>query len=275
MNGSGEVVLRNALFQAGAVRVGRARSGQVAPESASASVAPVQPRLDEALSREAADAEALREATEEGLRQGRAEGIRLGAEEGRRTGYEEGLALGREAAQAEGRKALEAARAEAIRPLEEKSRRLENAAAALEAQAQAYGAAAEEELVALCYEVLGRLLGQALATPAGLQAQVRQLLATSGRSGEISVHVHPEDLQLVEQARSGDASDASDAGGRRLRYVADDRVALGGCVLRGGGAGEVDARLETILQQCKDAFLGARAAREAEPAGMSMAKGAA
>lgn len=251
---SSDVVLRNARFQAGTARVGRLHAEQetTAPPADSSDG---RPPGKEAAARPSTHEDALRHGIDEGLRQGRAEGLRTGAEEGRRAGYEEGIAGAREAAQLEGRKALEVALAEAMRPVQEKSRALDALATALQTQVAACLSAVEEELVALCFEVLTRVLGQTIITPAGLQAQVGHLLAAGGRAVEVAVHLHPQDAQLLQEACTKGGSV------RFLRYVADDRVAIGGCMLRGGGPGDLDARLETILQQCKDALIESRTSR--------------
>lgn len=259
-----KVVLRNALLQTGAVRIGRAYASQV-PTARSMTVAlsvePMSPSPQDLFE------EAMRAATEEGLKQGRAEGLRSGMEEGRREGYEEGMASGHAAAQADAQKALDIAVADATLALEQQGRQLATLAKALEAAAAAYQAEAEEELVALVYEVLARILGEVLLTADGLEAQVRQLLAAIGPSAQPAVHLNPQDLQQLEQSRT-DSTPAT-----RLRYVADERVAFGGCILRGAGAGELDARLETILQECKAALLQSRAVRDLTQAGATGTKG--
>jgi len=252
------LVLRHALHDPVAVRIGRPRATQSQRAV----------RLDDRFGTPAADAlplahacieEALRQGSEEGLRQGRAEGLRLGAEEGRRSGYEEGLARGREAAQEETRRSLEAALAEAVRPMQEKAQRLASIAVTLEASVASHAEVLEDQLVALCLDILGRVVGPCVLAPAGLRGQVQQLLSSSGRTGELTVHVHPDDLQLLLDMR--------DAGGTPAptQFVADPRITLGGCILSGGGAGEIDARLETVLEECKAALLEARrsAARSA------------
>lgn len=237
------IVLRDFALHPDAVRIGR-RGREAAPavDLAPPAVAAPAPRHDELL------AAALAEAREQGLRQGREEGLRAGLEEGRKKGEAE--------AQVAARAALDKAVAAASAPLQERERALAALAASLGGQQAAWRDQGEEDAVALAYELLCRVLGDALLTPEGLRAQARQLQAALG-SRELAFRVHPADaerLRTVEPALEG------------LRWVADPAVAVGGCVAD-GAAGSLDARLETILEQCRQGLLEARARRLAQAGG--------
>lgn len=241
--GTDAIVLRDFALHPDAVRVGRrGREPAAAVDLAAPAAAPPAPRHDELL------AAALAEAREEGLRQGREEGLRAGLEEGRRKGEAE--------AQVAARAALDKAVAAATAPLKERERALAALAASLSGQQAAWRDQGEEEAVALAYELLCRLLGDALLTADGVRAQARQLQAALG-SRELAVRVHPADaerLRAVEPALEG------------LRWVADPAVGVGGCIAD-GGAGSLDARLETVLEQCRQGLLEARARRLAQAGG--------
>jgi flagellar assembly protein FliH len=183
---------------------------------------------------------------------------RRAREEGTRAGHEEGLRRGLAEAEARTRSALEQAKAQALAPLEEERKRWSSLLAALE-QARADSLlAAEDDAVALCYELLCRFLGAAAPPPEALRAQWQALCA--GQAGEAAavLHVHPQDAALLDAAEAGSRAAGDD--GSRIRWVADPQVALGGCIVR-GSAGGIDARLETMLTACKDALLVVRAAR--------------
>jgi flagellar assembly protein FliH len=252
----GEVVLRDTLFVPGAVRLPRGPStgatgdgdrhpvGSAPPEGPAAGYA-------------------------QGLRAGREEGLRSGREEGQRAGYEDGLRRGSAAAQEETRAATQAAVQEALRPLAEKAQRLDALLCALGDAAQDAWAGAEEEVLALCYETLCRVLGEAAAAPEALRAQVARLLAGCGIDGGITLHLHPADARLLDEAAS--EGQLPGAGGRAVSWRADPGVALGGCIVAGAGGG-IDARLETVLEQCKAGLLQARAGRAATRAAMEAAQ---
>lgn len=229
------VVMRDALFIAGAVRVSR-------PCPQPDPVAPV--------TREDGYGEGLRQGTEEGLRRGR--------EEGRRAGYEEGLLQGHAAAQAQAGDALKEALAQARKPLEQQALRLDAVLAALGQVVDGVRTAAEEDLLVLCLDALCRVLGAGVAAPGAVQAQVRQVLAAWEGRGAINLYLHPDDVQVLEDAKAAGQLPSLD--GRTIGWLADPRVALGGCLLQGQGGG-LDARLETVLEQAKAALLASRAPR--------------
>ena len=235
-----EVVLRNTLLQPEAVRIGRRHARPPVAGAAAAPAAPVVPVP-------AVDHDALVEAAFAQAREG---GLRLGREEGLRAGHEEGLKKGQAEGQAAGRAALEKSVAEATAPLRERERQLAALLASLGEQEAAWRAAAEDEAVALAYELACRVLGAALSTPEGVRAQAQQLLAAA-RPRAAAFHVHPGDLGLLQHDDSPDTAP---------RWVADAAVRTGGCIVK-GPSGALDARLETVLEQCLQGLLEARACR--------------
>ena len=226
------IVLRRPVLGLRPVRVGRG----TAADTASTSV-PVCASPQEAMPPAAS---------------GRAEGYADGHAEGLRAGREEGLRQ----AEAQARAALQDAIGEATAALREQRRCLEDRQQKLQAlqaslrQAQTnVWAEAEDDMVALCFETVCRVLGPALASAEGLQAQIRQLLAASpSRAEGLALHVHPGDARVLAECGWGAESPA---------LVADASVALGGCLLR-GVTGTLDARLETILDACRRELLAAR-----------------
>lgn len=239
------VVLRGTIFVAGAVRVPRSPSlmlprdrSAAPPQGLPVTAAPDQARQDE-------------------LETGREEGLRSGREEGRRAGYAEGLREGEAVAREQARAAVEAAVLEATRPLEERARGLAALLAGLAEAANSVRDGIEEDIAVLCYQVLCRVVGEAALTPQGVRRQVERLVAATESNGAITLRLHPSDVPLIEEAaQAGGLATGADC---LLRLIADPRIVLGGCIVAVPGGG-LDARLETVLEECKAGLLRARRA---------------
>jgi flagellar assembly protein FliH len=197
------------------------------------------------------DDAAARERLEQAQREGREAGVRAG--------YEEGLRRGLADAQARARSELEQAMQQALAPLDDERKRLAALLAALEQARADCLAAAEDDAVALCYDVLCRALGAAAPQPEALRAHWQALYAGQSLAAGAVLHVHPQDAALLTASLARDGAAEEEASS--MRWVADPEVALGGCIVR-GSAGGLDARLESMLSACKSALLAARAARE-------------
>jgi flagellar assembly protein FliH len=171
------------------------------------------------------------------------QGVREGREEGLRRGYEEGQRRGMDDATTRNEQAVREAVAEAVAGVDAQRAQLAVVASALEHSVGNALAAAEEEMVALCYEALCRILAAEAVRPEVVVAQVRGLLAQRSGSALLAVHVHPDDAALLPSAEEP--------------WVADPEVALGGCVLRTRSGG-LDLRLDVALENCKAALLRTR-----------------
>jgi len=221
------------------------------------------------LQREAAAAQA------EAARQAEVAGFERGLREGREQGLPEGRAAGREQVERDVFEAREG--------MADRLARLDRLLAALPAELSRRLATAEDEMVALSHEVVCRILGDQLVTREGVASLVAQAVRQAGDGGlldgaeraALAIHVHPADLGALR----GDGSlSAWLARGRpgQVRWVADERVAMGGCLARSGD-GTLDARIETqlaalgrILREGREGPAGAAGAggqeRGAEPA---------
>jgi flagellar assembly protein FliH len=195
----------------------------------------------------AAEAGISTRSEDEVLCERRAVALREGREEGLRCGRAEGLREGRAQAADEIRQAVQRALAEAEREQEAALQRLQRLAQQAEDRVAEIVAAAHDEIAALCYETLCRIVGSQALRPEFVLAQVAELVQQHG-SVQMVLHVHPQDAELLQQQ----------AGAADLKWMADPDVALGGCVLHSSGGG-LDGRLETILAACKSALLDARA----------------
>jgi flagellar assembly protein FliH len=183
---------------------------------------------------------ALEEAREEGMRQGR--------ERGMQAGYEAGLREGREAAQQEAREHATRVEEQAVLLREERRAEIQAAVAAFGEATSRWLALAEEDLVALCLETLGRILGDGSHRREQVRAQVVHLVEQWQATGAPVLHLHPADVDLLQGLPTS----------RPFTSVADPEVRHGGCIVSGPG-GALDARLDRIFEQIKSALLAARA----------------
>lgn len=199
--------------------------------------------------REASDASAhevaIRKGYEAGLQQGHAEGLRRG--------HEAGILAAREECRLEADAALQKAVAEATAPIREQEARLRTLIASIEAEERSRLLAAEDEMVALCYEAVCAVVGARAVRPATVRSYLASVLANAGEHGVLALHVHADDAALLARARS-----AVDPGKAPvIAWIADPEVTTGGCkvVQRGGG---LDRRLDTALERCKELLLQTR-----------------
>ncbi|MFT4171325.1 MAG: FliH/SctL family protein [Rhodocyclaceae bacterium] len=163
------------------------------------------------------------------------------ADEARKRGFDagrrEGLAKG-----------LEEGKAEAQRQCEAYVTRLENVVAAIGAARPALAQAVEDDMVELALACLGQLLSDRLALPDVVQALVRQQIERYSSEGIVSIRLSPEDHALLSRDGAFAAVLAKHA--PSARWVADAGVEAGGCIIE-TGAGAIDARIETQLDQIK------------------------
>ncbi len=182
---------------------------------------------------------------EEALRRGYDAGLSQGLDEGRRQGLEQG----REA----GRRAVEREAEVAVRATAERLTLLDVLLASLPAELARRLAASEDDLVALCHAAVCRILGEELVTADAVVQVVREGLRAacggpqlpSSTPAALTIHVHPRQLDLLRS----DERIAAWLGPARAegpRWVADEAVQLGGCIVS-TGEGTLDARLETQL----------------------------
>ncbi|HEX7637350.1 MAG TPA: FliH/SctL family protein, partial [Burkholderiaceae bacterium] len=189
------------------------------------------------------------------------------ARESTHAGFEEGLrqglAEGRAAGEAEVQRRLAHAQEQAFARLQ----RLDGLQAAwaqqLAGQLAARLAAAEDDMIGLCHAVVCRILGDNLATRAGVAQSVRMAIEEWLRASEqqsraegVVVQVHPADLDAMK-ADDVLARWLVQQGMKGVQWQAHEDVRLGGCIVR-GDEGDLDARLETQLGILRDQLLRAR-----------------
>lgn len=192
-------------------------------------------------------------------------------EEARRRAHEEGLARGSEEAQRLAELAQEQAERElhartehltqqlqrqAEAAYQARARVLEDLIAALPRQIEARLAAAEDDMLALCFEAVCRILGEQAIRPEILRSQLASVIEGLGGRKLVAVHLHPEDLAALKRDQG---SRAVHTEGSDIEWIASAEVTLGGCILQSPEGG-LDARLETQLQVLRHLLQQGRAA---------------
>jgi flagellar assembly protein FliH len=169
--------------------------------------------------------------------------VKSEAEAARELGRQRGLQEGRAAGREESQQALatELARVRSI------------AGKLSEALASAIGGL-EDIAVAIAFESICKVLGEAAMTEAGVRALVRQAAAHAKNQERLLVRLHAADLSTLSAAGALNAIVPS---GKNVSWVADSSIELGGCVVETDGGG-LDARLETQIERMRAALLAAR-----------------
>lgn len=203
---------------------------------------------------------------EEARRLGYEEGFAKGCAEGRAQGSEEAQRLASQAAeqaarelQAHAERTIQELRQQAQAAYQARIQVLDGLVAALPPQVEARLAAAEDDMLALCFEVVCRVLGESAARPEMLRAQLNRAMDSLRHRRLVAVHLHPDDLAALERDHG---LAANRPGGKEIQWIADAQVALGGCILQSPEGG-LDARLETQLDALRDLLQQTRAAARA------------
>jgi flagellar assembly protein FliH len=227
-----------------------ARPGR--PDAAAAPAVPAAPPPS------AADIAAeLEQAYGRGLAQGLADGRR----EALAAACGEQLAQAREEGLREGRDAgLRAGQAEALAAVQGALDALQRLLAELPERFQARLAASEDDMVALSFEAVARILGEQAAAADGVRGMLRAAVAQFGARRLAEIHLHPDDVQCLTSSDIVAEWLRRREGGEHVRIVGDPAVELGGVVLR-SPAGRLDARLELQVEALRDALLSVRAGR--------------
>jgi flagellar assembly protein FliH len=150
------------------------------------------------------------------------------------------------------REAEQALQAELLRQRDEFSRLQSGVLDALRQAVPQVVRDSEQALAALCLEVAQKLVADFPLSAELVTAAVQEALAQVGEASEHQVYLHPEDLELLQQANSPLLAPAS--GGRRIQFHAAPEVTRGGCLVK-TRFGVVDGRRETKLELMQKALL--------------------
>jgi flagellar assembly protein FliH len=225
-------IIRSPLMLAGKRKLAGSSDFQPAtPNPAPAAIPPVDVAAQRA-------ADLLEQARHSVLAQ-----IKSEAQAARDLGRQRGLQEGRAAGEAESRQAY-AAELTRVRSLAGKL-----------SDALATGIGGVEDLaVAIAFEAVCKILGEAAISADGVRAQIKQAAAHAKTNERLVVRLHNADLDALRTAGALDAILAADT---TVSWVADSSIELGGCVVETAG-GVLDARLETQIDRMRTALLAAR-----------------
>lgn len=111
----------------------------------------------------------------------------------------------------------------------------------------------ETELVEFATEAAIRLVNGLPISTKIVEAAIQDALGHCENDAEVAVHLNPEDLKLLKEAGSDLMSDSPHQ--RRVRYMKDEEVSRGGCLVE-TSCGLIDGRRETrerLLREAIDA----------------------
>lgn len=184
---------------------------------------------------------------------GYAEGLQASHDHDREDGFQAGLEQGRRAAQQE----AEQMHAAAKKACAERVSHLDALLAALPVEFDRRLAQTEDEMLGLCFEALARMVGEAAASPEGQRGIVRQVVLEANSQAVAAIHVNPRDLENLQNDQELAVWLGST---RRVQWLGDDRIKLGGCLVSAPDGG-LDARLETQMARLASVFAKARKER--------------
>jgi flagellar assembly protein FliH len=207
------------------------------------------------------DAEALTVA----LQEGRDTGYKAGHLHGVQEGYQDGLHQGQERAKSDLADAVEKLRREQQETASARVSKLDGLIRTLPNQWEQFLADSEDDMVALAFEALCRMLGEKIVKQEDVRLQVQHVLSSWRGRTALEIHVNPDDLQWLQEDADF-AAQLQGLGHDRLRWVSDGGVELGGCLLRSSEGG-LDARFEVQLQLLRTTLLAVRAQRRAGSSG--------
>jgi flagellar assembly protein FliH len=143
--------------------------------------------------------------------------------------------------------------AERVEALEKQAQEFERLMASAQRALASQVEGLEDVMVEIAFAAVCKLLGETALTEEGARGLVREAMRGVAAKEGLVVRVSPQDHSVLS-ARTGEG---------RADLVADDRVALGGCIIETTG-GMLDARLEVQLQQLVETLTRARSAPAAE-----------
>lgn len=110
---------------------------------------------------------------------------------------------------------------------------------------------AEETLIEFAFEVARKVVGDLPIDRPAIEASIKSALAEAEEATEFFIHLHPEDLALLQRHTSETLAEV--AGSRPMHFLAAPEVSRGGCLVK-TKFGLVDARRETRLARVREAL---------------------
>lgn len=184
-----------------------------------------------------------------------------GFEQGYERGFQEGLTDAAQKIEQATRQAVNAARSEALAALDSERKRMESALAEHVAVTQrvleqvqrslAVGLRSiEEQAISLAFDAVCRVVGDSAASFGTVRAVVERALSELAGKPILCVRMRPDDLATLQ---AGADPQAMFPGFPSIKWVADETIAVGGCVVD-TATGTLDARLEVQLRNLGNAW---------------------
>lgn len=215
-------------------------------QSLHAGTCPLALQKVEQEAREQALEQAFGQARREAHAQGHAEGCEAGFSSGRDAGYLAGL---------------DAGMAQASKANQDQLALLANLVQSVSAQVGQGIAQAEQDMLALVFDIVCRIIGEHALTRAGVQHLLTQARSALAASPLFTVRLHAQDLATLQGNPDFIARfDGDGQAAGKVHWLADARMQLGGCMLDSAN-GSLDARLETQMQKLKQTLLETRQMR--------------
>lgn len=114
----------------------------------------------------------------------------------------------------------------------------------------------EDLAVAIAFEAICKILGDAAVSLDGVQGIIRQVSQRVSAKEKLIVRLHPADYKILESGgvfKTMLQTQTPD----QISWKADPDILLGGCVLE-TPVGDLDARLETQLENLRQTLLSSR-----------------
>lgn len=184
-----------------------------------------------------------------------------GFEQGYERGLQEGLADAAQKIEQATRQAVNAARSEALAALDSERKRMESALAEHIAVTQrvleqvqrslAVGLRSiEEQAISLAFDAVCRVVGDSAASFGTVRSVVERTLSELAGKPILCVRMRPDDLATLQ---AGADAQAMFPGFPSINWVADETIAVGGCVVD-TATGTLDARFEVQLRNLGNAW---------------------
>lgn len=179
---------------------------------------------------------------QEGLRQGRELGTTSGHDEGFRQGLAQGLSEARQYARTEVEQEMQQAIEIQQTHLHEQNQRLSRMLSTWGEQQSAFQSKYADDMLALCFDAVGQIVGRLVQDPAQVIEMLRAVLQETGTASGLTVRLHPQDHALVQPL----TVQITDKVRSDIHLEPDSRIQLGGLLVE-SDQGTLDARLETLM----------------------------
>ncbi len=157
------------------------------------------------------------------------------------TAYRRGRVEGEQAGEARARKELETALTATRRVLDQ-----------VREARESWSRALDERMVALSMAVARQIVRRELEGDVeSFRSLVEAAIASFPTDQVLRIRLHPDDLDSLKDEETGRIPGDEAAGGREARWIADEEIVRGGCVVEGPDRivdGRVDAALERIFR---------------------------